>query len=576
MKENTKKFIYNRDYINSIRASKGSKNCILIIEDHILDQEMLKGMLRDTYEVQVVNNGLEALEKLEKEHNAIQLVLLNLYNTSYSSFTFLENLQEKMYVNEIPILVTTNLYNAEDIERCMKLGVRDSLTKPYSKELLLEKIQYSLLVQESFQTLSVVEYDMLTGLYTQSAFLFHVQETLKNSLEKYTITLVELPDLTIINQIHGERTGDEILTFIARHLCKNFSHSLIGRNGNEFYICTPTKNFLTKKEMKEHLEYAKLYSPVPNMRIRVGVYSNVEKDNPPLRLCDQVKLVVKSNRDHQNPIVYYNKELQHQQIIEQKLLSRFNLALKNEEFLVYLQPKVDSRTGKIIEAEALVRWKNEKGEFISPGIFVPLLEREGYIKSLDEFMYKKVCAYQKRRLEKGLPMIPISINLSRNSLFFPGVVQTFKQILVQNNLCCEWVPIEITETAATTDQQIEAICTEFVQEGFSLQMDDFGSGYSSLASLTTLPFHVMKIDKSLIDKIDTQKGKVILKNVIQTAKDLNLFVEAEGVETKEQVEYLASLQCYCIQGYYYSEPVSIPAFDHLMKKGRPFEEKSID
>ena len=238
----------------------------------------------------------------------------------------------------------------------------------------------------------------------------------------------------------------------------------------------------------------------------------------------------------------------------------FESSIRNKRFEVWYQPKYNPDTGQLVGAEALVRWRNTDGTLVSPGVFIPLFERNGMIRYLDEYVFHTVCTQQKRWMEENRKTIPVSVNLSRASLYFQNVVERYQKITEEVGIDPACVPIEITETAALDDKEIRQLADRFYQAGFPLHIDDFGSGYSSFATLNIMHFDTLKIDKSLIDYIGNYGGDRLLEHTIALAKDLGMHVTAEGVESEKQVEFLQKLNCDSIQGFYYSKPLPLEEF----------------
>ena len=221
-------------------------------------------------------------------------------------------------------------------------------------------------------------------------------------------------------------------------------------------------------------------------------------------------------------------------------------------------------TENIVGAEALVRWQKPDGTLISPGAFIPLFESDGLVVHLDEYVFENVCQFQKERMENKLPMVPISVNLSRASIHFNDVVEHYVDIVNQKQIPFECVPIELTESATLYSEKILEITDQLVKAGFKLHMDDFGSGYSSLVTLNMKCFDTLKIDKSLIDYIGDSNGERLLVHTIALAKELGICVTAEGVESQEQVEFLKNIDCDSIQGFYYSKPLPLTEYEMLL------------
>lgn len=252
---------------------------------------------------------------------------------------------------------------------------------------------------------------------------------------------------------------------------------------------------------------------------------------------------------------FYTDEMNQKQLAQRQMGNDFKSAIANREFKVYYQPKYDVNTENIVGAEALVRWQKPDGTLISPGAFIPLFESDGLVVHLDEYVFENVCQFQKERMENKLPMVPISVNLSRASIHFNDVVEHYVDIVNQKQIPFECVPIELTESATLYSEKILEITDQLVKAGFKLHMDDFGSGYSSLTSLNELNFSTVKLDKSLIDYIDQVRGKKIVQQAIELGHGLDMKVVAEGVESKEQKDCLKEMHCDMIQGFYYSKPL---------------------
>lgn len=304
-----------------------------------------------------------------------------------------------------------------------------------------------------------------------------------------------------------------------------------------------------EEEIAEH-------APVPNLMVKYGVYQDIDKSLPVSVICDRGFMAIRSIRDnYECNIAYYTEKMKQKQMQDRLLENRFESAIKNKEFVAYFQPKYDVKTERITGAESLVRWINPDGSMVMPGDFIPLYEKDGLIVKLDEYIFRYVCEFQRELMEKGQELIPISVNLSRTSLHHSDIVERYMKIVEENGIPFSCVPVELTETATLNNVMIRDFTEKLVNVGFALHMDDFGSGYSSLITLSELPFNTLKIDKSLIDCIHQQKGRRVVQQVIILAHGLGMKVVAEGVETADQVELLKEMECDNIQGFYYSRPL---------------------
>jgi EAL domain-containing protein (putative c-di-GMP-specific phosphodiesterase class I) len=248
---------------------------------------------------------------------------------------------------------------------------------------------------------------------------------------------------------------------------------------------------------------------------------------------------------------------------DKKMEDSFESAIENREFEVWYQPKFSPATCTIVGAEALVRWRRD-GQLVPPGKFIPLFENNGMIRTLDEYVFREVCSEQKKLIDKGISVFPVSVNLSRASIYSVNVVDRYRQITDEVGIDPNLVPLEITESMAVDDDSLKALADEFHSKGFPLHMDDFGSGYSSLASLNRLHFDTLKLDKSLVDYIGNFGGDQLIKHTIALAKDLGMHVTAEGVENENQVTFLQEQNCDSIQGFYYSKPKPRDEYEQMI------------
>ena len=254
-------------------------------------------------------------------------------------------------------------------------------------------------------------------------------------------------------------------------------------------------------------------------------------------------------------------------LMEQKILDTMVESLLREDFLVYLQPKVQLGTGKMIGAEALVRWRHPELGMISPAEFIPVFEKNGFIYSLDMYVCRKTCEILKRWKETGMHGIPIAVNVSRMDIYHGDLPEQFGKLIETYGLKPQDLHLEITESAYISDsQQLLAVVERLRDSGFVVEMDDFGSGYSSLNTLSELPIDVLKLDlKFLREETETKRRHATMQAVINLALELGLQVIAEGVETKQQAQRLALMGCQYAQGYYYGHPMPQEEFEeHFM------------
>lgn len=267
---------------------------------------------------------------------------------------------------------------------------------------------------------------------------------------------------------------------------------------------------------------------------------------------------------HDKCYAFYS-ELDHEELLKnQQLEERFDFAISNHNFEIWYQPKYSASTKEIVGSEALVRWRETDGKLIPPGRFIPLFERDGYISRLDEYVFREVCHNQKYWLDKGFKVCPVSVNISRATIYGANVVDKYLGILDSFELPHEYIQLEVLESAISGNADIAKILERFRLSGVHILMDDFGTGYSSLATLNMHCFDTLKLDKSLIDCIGGKDGETLLHYVIKMGRHLGLHITAEGVEYESQLDYLKEQKCDDIQGYFFSKPLPLRDYEKLI------------
>lgn len=271
-----------------------------------------------------------------------------------------------------------------------------------------------------------------------------------------------------------------------------------------------------------------------------------------------------AKEQHEKCYAFYN-ELDHEELLKnQQLEERFDFAIANRNFELWYQPKYSASTREIVGSEALVRWREVDGKLIPPGRFIPLFERDGNISRLDEYVFKEACQKQKYWLDRGYKIYPVSVNISRATIYGANVVEKYLGILDSFKLPHEYIQLEVLESAISGKADIAKILEQFRLSGVRILMDDFGTGYSSLATLNMHCFDTLKLDKSLIDCIGEKDGETLLHYVIKMGQHLGLHITAEGVEYESQLSYLQNQKCDDIQGYYFSKPLHAADYERLI------------
>ena len=414
------------------------------------------------------------------------------------------------------------------------------------------------------------KYDELTGIYNRNTFYKKVEELIKKYPDKvFEIMRIDVERFKVINDLFGEKTGDNLLRYIAgffSHL--NLPLCAYGRlHSDNFVICFPEERNNRQRFITSLKAMAASFSLDYRVVLCFGVYRIDEPDLPVSVMCDRASLAL--NKVKGNELLYcgeYDEKMRQHIVNEQGIVNEMEDALSNGEFIVYLQPKYDLESGCIVGAEALVRWNSSVRGFIPPSEFIPVFEHNGFIFRLDYYVWEETCKLLRRWLDEGRKPLPVSVNVSRVDLVNKDLIDILVSLVRKYDLAPELLQLEITESAYMDNpQQIIKMTKELQKQGFIILMDDFGSGYSSLNMLKDLPVDILKIDMNfLVNSDNSERGGNILNSIVRMAKWLKLPVIVEGVETHQQVGFLRMIGCDCAQGYYYSRPVEVAAYEKML------------
>jgi EAL domain-containing protein (putative c-di-GMP-specific phosphodiesterase class I)/GGDEF domain-containing protein len=383
---------------------------------------------------------------------------------------------------------------------------------------------------------------------------------------------MDVTDFKLINSTCGVKKGDEVLRVIWEIFETETGENELAAhvNADRFILFWMDEN---QENIKQRLEYVirKIEEiperlEIPNLFPVFGIFHTIVLDeiDPLYGNAVQAKHQIKGRRDRH--YIFYD-ELNHESIQENRELEEhFETALENEEFEIWYQPKYSAHSRKLVGAEALVRWRRADGALIPPLKFIPLFERNGNIIRLDEYVFRAVCRQQKEWQKQGQKMLPVSVNISRVSLYYSSVVEKYESIIRSFDLDSKYIQLEITESATIDNNEIFNLLEQFHTAGFKILLDDFGSGYSSLAALNRMHFDTIKLDKSLVDYIGDDNGEKLLNSITRLAQSFGMEITAEGVETVEQLMFLCNLDCDDIQGYYFSRPLPVKEYEECLKE----------
>lgn len=442
--------------------------------------------------------------------------------------------------------------------------------------IIIEFVTLFSLLAEKRKINNLFYIDPMTGGLNRSYFLQRGAKLIKRQGKNYAVVHIRLEKYRNLCTAYGIKKGENIL--------ETLDHAM--------------RKMLGKKEIVSHLEdadFAMLLSYGDNDGLTERIYGMLEKLSrvegdahlnfsagichvPGKRsdmsnLLNDAALALPRETKAQNEIAWFDQKMKENTVWERHLEDDMERAIAEHEFSVYLQPKYSAHNETLDAAEALVRWIHPELGFISPGSFIPLFERNGFILKLDDYMLSEVCKLQAKWISEGKKVVPISVNVSRAHFATADLAEHIKSIVDQWSVPYEYIELELTESAFFDDKATLLETVKHLKDfGFKLSMDDFGAGYSSLNSLKELPLDIIKLDAEFFRGVeDLSRSNLIVGDTIALAKKLGMRIVAEGIETREQVDFLAQKDCDLIQGFYFSKPLPVNEFEE-----KAFPEKKSD
>lgn len=411
-----------------------------------------------------------------------------------------------------------------------------------------------------------LNYDSLTKAYNRYGFYKNAQKLIKEHTDtEYCLILSDIKSFKLINEIYGENIADKILideVNIIRQKMKG--NSVLGRLNGDIIAMVIPKEYLSEKEFSDMIKLLSDRYSNKNFRLHIylGVYYIKDVNETIRQMVDKVSLVImKSKGNMSNYILYYDENSYRNDIFKQQLIGEFETALNENQFCMYLQPQTD-KDGNMLGAEALIRWNHPNMGLIMPGAFIECFEDAGLIYRLDNYIWEEAAKQLKIWKDSGYNYY-ISVNISAKDFYHIDVYQTFKNLVSKYGIDTDKLHIEITETALSEDKQAAHKTIERLHdEGFIIEIDDFGSGYSSFNFLKDVCADVIKIDRVFLKKSShEERGEQILRLIISLSHDIGMDVITEGVENVDQLSMLAKMNCDWFQGYYFSKPIAVGDFE---------------
>ncbi len=547
------------------------KRHILVADDEFINREMLENILCDEYDVLKAEDGEMAYDLIKQNCNTLSLILLDLMMPKLSGLELLAKLKGDPDIKNIPVIVLTS-DQASEVESLRK-GAADFIPKPYPEpDVIKARISRSIELAEDRQIISATERDELTGLFTSEYFYRYVEQFDKfHPTADMDAVCFDVNHFHILNERFGMTKVAEILRSLADCLAGifTFTDSVLCRMADDtFLVYCPHRD-----------DYSRIIEKISSgcegmstmIKMRAGVYASCDKKLDVQSRFVRAKIAADKIRNNYSVFVStFDETLLKEELFSEQLVDEFPKALAEKQFKVFFQPKYDitGDTPVLSSAEALVRWFHPELGMISPGAFIPLFEGNGLIAQLDEYVWRRSAEKIAEWKERFGRSIPVSVNLSRAEMYDPELVNTFEKIVSDTGITTKELYLEITESAYVRDSsQIVDRVSQLREHGFFIEMDDFGSGYSSLNMISELPIDALKLDMKFIrNAFEKHKDTRMISIVIDIAEYLGVPVIAEGVETEEQYLALKKLGCNIIQGYYFSKPLPAEEFEAKLQE----------
>jgi len=545
---------------------------VLVVDDQEINRDSLEIILEDDYEIIYAENGKEAIDQMRGHANELSLVLLDLIMPVMNGFEVMEIVREDEQLKHIPIIVLTAEKSAE--LRALQMGAADFITKPFDmSEVILARVGRIIELSEGRQLISAAEHDRLTMLYSRNFFFEYANRLYHYHPELHLDAIVmNIEQFHTINALNGRDFGDDVLRLIGNEIRAFLGEtegiaSRIEADRFDIY-CLHQPDY--RALLNRFQEKVSSLSRSTSIHLRMGVKPWREGVEPIL-LFDRARTACNMVRgDYQNPLMIYDEDMRMRELLNSRLLNDLRPAVEERQFQVYYQPKYNIQVDppRLSSAEALIRWKHPDLGMISPGSFVPLFEGNGLIGVVDNFVWQEAAKQIARWKEKYSFTLPVSVNLSRSDVFDPTLPDRLDRLILDNGLSYKDLKLEVTESAYTDNaKQVLDVIKSLRNKGFEIEMDDFGSGYSSLNMLSDMPIDVLKMDMKFIRNIEeSETDRRLVSLILDIARYLKVSVVAEGVETEKQLEILRNGKCDLVQGYYFSRPLPSEDFEKLIEK----------
>ena len=543
---------------------------LLVVEDNALNREILVDILCSQYHVLEAENGQIALELLAEHKNQIALILLDMHMPVMDGITFLDHLRTDPDLSLIPVIVTTQSDTEADEIASLSHGAADFVPKPYRPQIILQRVANLISLRENASLSNLLRYDPLTGLFTKEYFYQLARGEIEANPDlEYNIVVSNLENFKLYNDLYGVTEGDRLLKAVARIAVDALGPDVIMARirADRFVNLAVRTNRYCNEYFSGFNERLNQIHGMSHVSQKWGIYEIHDRSIPIAHMCDRAQLAADRVKGvYGQYYSVYDDVMRAQMIREQSIIDAMTQSLMDGEFQIYYQPKYALADDSLSGAEALVRWVHPELGFLSPAEFIPLFEKNGFITQMDRYIWKRACQDLSRWQAQGLRPVPVSVNISRSDFYRMDLVKEFVELAAAYELDPSLLHLEVTESVYVENPQlIFATVRQLQKAGFCIEIDDFGAGYSSLSILGDSHVDVLKLDiKFVQNETAKPEDQSILPYVVSMARQLNMKVVAEGVETVAQRERLRSIGCDYGQGYFFSKPMTLMSYEKLL------------
>lgn len=554
---------------------KKGKETVLIVDDQSINRRILCKSVATEYAVLEAESGKAAFNLLTQYGDDVVAILLDIVTPMMDGFEFLEQLPHTKFAH-LPVIVITGRDEASNERRALDLGAWDFVVIPCQPSILIRRLRNAIARSQLTlldQLRHMAEHDSLTGLYNRMNFMKETRCMLNAHREQpFALVRFDIDGFRLFNSFWGEAEGDRFLQFAGNALQRMAQKEPIctyGRiDADIFALCEPFDEVHLRTQVDTlHNELAS-FKREYLIESSFGIYVIEDTNLPVETMYMLASLAAKRCKNkYMLPLCFYEPKMKSTLLREQTIINEMAPALASGQFVPYFQPKYDLQSGQPYGAEALVRWKHPKYGIISPAHFIPIFERNGFIGKLDYYMWETVCKILRRWIDEGYSPTPISVNVSRVNMYNPNIISLLVQLVQTYKISPQLLNLELTESAYMDDPETMIKTVKALQQaGFSIMMDDFGSGYSSLNTLKDIPVDFLKVDMGFLSApLGDGRSERILASIIRMAGWLETPVIVEGVETQQQIDFLRSIGCGYVQGYYYAKPMPLEEYDALIR-----------